>query len=86
MHITALYKKELIKFGFSDNSHGSIFSYSVMKIKNHHKKNPDIFASYIFGPKCCLHVSKTTFPQKLFAYDCVTCRQTSKLHDCEIQT
>ena len=49
-----------------------------MKNKNHHKKNPDIFASYILGLKCCLHldtllkVSKTTSPQKLFAYDCVT--------------
>ena len=27
------------------------FSNNVMKIKNHHDKNPDIFASYIFeGP------------------------------------
>ena len=31
------------------------FSYNVMKIKNHHNKNPDIFAFHIFGLKCCLH-------------------------------
>ena len=40
-----------------------------MKIKNHHNKNPDIFAFYIFGLKCCLDtldillkVFKTTSP------------------------
>ena len=45
-----------------------------MKIKNHHNKNLDIFAVYIFGIKCC-HLSKMNClrcPKKLFAYDCVT--------------
>ena len=54
-----------------------------MKIKNHHNKNPDIFAVYIFGLKCILssfldtllNLSKTTSLQKLFAYDCVTLSQ-----------
>ena len=49
-----------------------------MEIKNHHNKNVNIFAFYIFGLKCCLHpsetlnLSKKTSPQELFDYDCVT--------------
>ena len=49
-----------------------------MKIKNHHDKNPDIFAIYIWFKMLTsfldrwLNVSKTTSPQKPFAYDCVT--------------
>ena len=52
-----------------------------MKILNRHDNNTSIFAFYIFGIKCCLHPyiyvllklpKKTTYPQKLFDYDCVT--------------
>ena len=50
-----------------------------MKIKNPHDKKPDIFAFIYIWSKMLsssldtlLKVSKTTSPQKLFAYDCVT--------------
>ena len=51
-----------------------------MKIKNHHDKNPNIFA-YIcskmskmmsFSLYTMLKLSKTTSPNKLFDYNCVT--------------
>ena len=51
----AYFKKELIRLGFSDNSMLVCILYNVMKIKNHHNKNLDIFALYIFGLNCCLH-------------------------------
>ena len=57
------------------------FSYNVMIIKNHHNKNPNIFASNMFGLKCCLQdvfmlkLSKTSSLQRLFDYDCVTLYQ-----------
>ena len=49
-----------------------------MKNKNHH--DPNIFAVDMFSLKCCFHPymytmlkhSKTTSPNKLFDYDCVT--------------
>ena len=49
-----------------------------MKIKNYLNKNPDTFALYIWSKMLSssldtlLKVSKTTSPQKLFAYECVT--------------
>ena len=54
-----------------------------MKIKNHHNKNPNILAFDVFGLKFCLalytsalytmlKLPKTTSPNKLFDYDCVT--------------
>ena len=51
----------------------------VMKTKNNHNKNLNIFAFDMFGLKRCFHphytvlkLSKTTSPDKLFDYDCVT--------------
>ena len=52
----------------------------TLRILNLHNRNPKIFASHIFGLKCCFHpympkLSKTSSPQKLFDYDCITlCR------------
>ena len=40
---TTLYNKELIKL---------VFMYNVMEILNHHSRNQDIFAFYIFSKKC----------------------------------
>ena len=57
MHIlrnTALYNKQLIKLGFS----ATLLLYNVIKICIHHNKNPNLFALYIFGPKCCLRPAR----------------------------
>ena len=48
-----------------------------MKIKNHHNKIMIFFLIYTSGLKSSslnvlLKLSKTSFPQKLFDYDCVT--------------
>ena len=45
---SALYTKELLKLGFSATLMFDAVSYNVMKIKNHHNKNPNIFALYIY--------------------------------------
>ena len=75
------YNKELIKLGFSASAMlvYIYFFYNVMKIRNHHnKKSEHICFVYDWSKMlpssldALLKLSKMTFPQKLFDYDCKT--------------
>ena len=76
MYTNPIYDLFLVESCISLN----IYIFSVtLKILNPHNKSPNIFTLHIFGLKCCLNpydillkVLKTTSPQKLFDYDCVT--------------
>ena len=68
------------------------FSSITLKTLNLHNKSPNTFALYIWSKMLSssldtlLKVSKTTYPQKLFAYDCVTLYNmlTTLCHNAEL--